>query len=288
MAIIQPYHTKPNFDPLGKSTFSQSFLGVELELESRIREDKILEELAQKTINELGDFVVLKQDASLSFGFEICSRPASLDTHKEKWSNFFANVAPNMVTSFIRSSDLKKIDSCGMHIHINRDPLSDLQIGKILSFVHEPTNYNFIKTIAGRDSNQYCKYAERRGFKDAKPEYYTKNPRSSGVNLHNNNTIEIRIFKATTDFYIFLKNLEFAHSLVKFTAPGLMSVKDVIQYKKFIEFVNVNKKIYPNLFKFMSSENSNMFRMKMEPMPPLPNFNFNPFGYTNNYVNVNI
>src|SRR5436853_5586401 len=98
MSLIQDYHTKPPTEPLfeGKKTFSANYFGVEIELEAPAGSTP--EECAAKVNEVLGDFVVLKQDNTLINGLEICTRPASLEYHKEKWKGFFENLRGYITT----------------------------------------------------------------------------------------------------------------------------------------------------------------------------------------------
>jgi len=246
MYQLQDNHTKPSFQPLGKRTFEQLYMGVELEFEPKNQFD--IQVLMDQIHDIFHDFAIMKQDNSLLNGFEICSRPASLEVHKEKWTPFFELVAPNLQTFFIQ--DKHRLDRCGMHVHINRQPLSSLQIGKMVAFIHHPKNYDFVKKIAGRASNEYCHYDFPREIKDAKPEYYRLLPKKVGVNLHHNETVEIRIFKSTTDIKTFFKNLEFCDALTRFTFPAHADIKGSIQYENFIKFLHETPEDYPNLIEF--------------------------------------
>jgi hypothetical protein len=267
MKTIQEYHSKPTLIPLyERKTFSGLYFGVELEYESKGSPEN-LEMLARKTQEYFGDFVTIKQDNSLFNGFEICTRPATLELHKKTWQGFF-KTAPDDFQTFYNVEELtcgsgwaigdgewytetKKLEQCGMHVHLNRESMSDLQVGKIVSFIHRKDNREFIEYIAGRPSNEFCNYEVPRSFKHALLKYNREFDRKVGVNLHNENTIEIRIFKSTTDADVFFKNLEFCEALVLFTTPSHNSLRDSINVKKFIEFVETNKTNYPYLTKFL-------------------------------------
>ena len=255
MYKLQNYHTKPATEPLfkGKPTFEKLYMGVELEFEPKNPRDA--QNLMDRTFEILQDFVVIKQDNSLLHGFEICSRPASLEFHKEKWVEFFEKVVPDLQTFYLLGRPCnQKFERCGMHVHINREPLSLLQIGKMVAFLHKKENYDFIKRIAGRESNSYCNYKFYRGFKDAKPEHYRVLNRKVGINLHNDKTVEIRIFKGTTDIKTFFKNLEFCEALTRFTFPGHTKIQDSTKQQNFIDFIYETPDYYPNLIAFLEPD----------------------------------
>ncbi len=234
---ILDYGAKPSFEPRGESKL-QFFFGIENEVE--VKPKKELNREADFVGSILGDLAITKHDGSLQEGFEICSVPGSLSFHKKAWSEFFAEGTMGLTTESPR---------CGMHVHINREPLSTLQIGKISSFVHKKFNSKFIEDIAQRPSGNYYDYTRERKLNDTR-----SGGHNCGVNLAGGNTIEIRIFKATLCLTDFLKNIEFCHALVKFTVPAKMSVPDSLNYEKFIEFVSKEKKIYSNLCNFLKQK----------------------------------
>lgn len=241
MSIIKDYHSKPSFEPRGKSIFGKDpighFFGVELEVEV-VSEEK-LEIVAEKVERSLDGFAILKKDSSLKNGFEICSSPATLSYHKENWDNFFEISGLSLV-----AFDSKR---CGMHVHLSREPMSDLQVGKIMAFIHNPKNRDFIKHIAQRDSNNQNNFVAPRSIREAKPEHYRKFDRHHAVNLLNHSTVEIRLFQGTTDRQDFFKNLEFCHALVKFTMPSQTSISESLDFKKLLDFILKNARVYGNL-----------------------------------------
>lgn len=244
---ISGYNSKPKLDPLGKSQWEE-FFGVELEVELKQfngdEDHKKAGFLTNQILNpdKNNPFVVIKYDGSLtSGGFELCSSPASLEEHQVRWNNFFKNTPENLTI----------LSTCGMHVHISREPLSTMQIGKIVDFVHNPENAKFIETIAGRASNNYSNYSDKKTSKFAMPKYSSNFAHYSAVNLKNSSTIEIRIFKATLDEKIFFKNLEFCHSLVKYAFPSKNSLVESRNYLNFVKFVETNYKTYPNLYDFL-------------------------------------
>src|ERR1051326_2405182 len=161
--MIRQYNAKPSFTCRGKSQ-SNLFLGVELEVEPRKEKDFSmgLNTLSDKICECLGDFVITKSDSSIPDGFEICSSPASLEYHRDYWDKFF-NEFNNKLRAF-------KTAHCGMHVHISRNPMSNLQIGKILIFIYNPDNYKFISRIAQRESEYHNNFQQDRKIGDAKPE----------------------------------------------------------------------------------------------------------------------
>lgn len=243
-----PNHTtKPCFEPVGESLFGE-YLGVELELEVGGKNFKFRDEIAYEinTILNSDDkkYCLLKKDGSLDCGFEICTRPCSLEHHRAVWTNFFNNLPPGLIAS----------PKCGIHIHTSKDAMSRLQIGKILNFIHGPKNRKFVQLVAQRGSLKHCDFNMHKTMKHALPQYLGHFHHYSPVNLLNPNTVEFRMFASTTDLAEFLKNLEFCHALVKFTFPGVASIKAAANVNEFILFVKKHRLFYPNLVNFLSKK----------------------------------
>lgn len=214
--------------------------GVELEVEAP-RGDRL--ELAEAVIDALGDdFAVLKEDGSLDSGFEIVSAPATAEIHHERWEGLFTWHAKR---SALRSYDTS---TCGMHVHISREGLTQLQIGRMLVFLHNPDNAEFVQKIAQRDPSQWASCRAKKKYADAK---CRDGDRYVALNLRPRHTVELRIFKGTLKRESFYKNLEFAAALVAFTAPAERSLTDAGRSEEFVRFVRKNRKAYPHLDDFL-------------------------------------
>ena len=100
---------------------------------------------------------MLKGDGSLSNGFEIVTAPATLNAHKKYWKPFFdsGDEAINHLKSW-------NTDTSGIHVHISKSALSQSNIGKILVFINDVKNEDFINHIAGRSSNQWAKKSPKK------------------------------------------------------------------------------------------------------------------------------
>jgi hypothetical protein len=153
--------------------------------------------------------------------------------------------------------------TCGLHIHVSRDALTVMQIGKIREFLYNPENRKFIAKIAGRDNSSYARIEKTVSITDVAPENYSAEhqERYDAVNLRNQHTIEFRLFASTNTYNILMHRLDFVKALIDFTKPCAVSVKNLSDIKKldvFTEFLNQNKKEYPFLSQFLG----------MKPIPP--------------------
>jgi hypothetical protein len=233
-------------DVLGKSRYGEEakdrvYFGIELELEvsNSTQDDDVFQEACEGILEALGrDFIILKTDGSLGEGgVEINTLPCTLKVQKEKWENFFAR-KPSGLTSW-------KNNRCGIHIHITRAPLGMLTIGKMTVFLNDPANKEFIKQIAGRYDTSYAKMKVKKITDTAGEDRYEM------LNLTSSRTIEMRIFKGTLNKRHFLADVEFAHALVHFCKTTSIRYLDT---PKFMQFLRINRKDYPNLYAFSCKE----------------------------------
>ena len=249
--FINSYNTRYNtfFPTVGKRK-PFTLMGIELELEER---NELNVYLAYHFLFTKHKYAFLKSDGSLQNGFEICSKPASLIRHKEILGEFL--VANRLLGPY----KLKKQPSCGLHVHLDTYKMSELQKNKIYSFINLISNKKFIFYIAGRDNNRYAlvhnndKFISEQIFNTTENFTTTLQSKSryDAVNI-TNNTIELRMAAASTNNKSLFSRIEFADAIMKFTAPGNVNIKESMDITSFSNFVNKNKKIYPNLLKVIS------------------------------------
>jgi hypothetical protein len=212
--------------------------GIELEVTSTTSDP---DSDASECRDALGsNFAITKYDGSLgSSGFEIVTIPATLKQHTKRWNDLLDS-PPRGLRSW-------KNPKCGMHVHVSRDPLSLLTIGKILVFVNAPENKGFIVAIAGRESAGYAEIKAKK-IVDVKRGYN----RFEAINLTHPGTIEFRIFKGTLKKTSFLKNLEFVASSVAFCRQTGIHQLDI---PSFLAWFKPVRKDYPNLDQWLIKHN---------------------------------
>ena len=193
-------------------------------------------------------FAFAKHDGSLKNGFEVVSVPMSRDAHSEQWKPFFESAKEN---------GLLVHANCGMHVHISRELLTPLQIGKIIEMVHSPNHKEFVKTLAGRTRPVYTGPHNGKTYTEIGIKKMTDvnhhQERYAALNLAGAQTIEFRFFKSTLDLVRMLQNLEFCDALVRFCWPSGASIKEIKEngLKLFSQFILENRKAYPNFADFM-------------------------------------
>lgn len=236
------------------------FLGVELEwdtantLSTQSESDMLIKKILEPHCHLFDFWSFVKRDGSMKnthgvvTGFEIVSLPATKCEHFKLWSNFLDNFRP---------TDISINDSTGLHVHVARENLSTLQIGKIVNFINNPQNLEFIKLIAGRDCTKPAPngktYAQLKNKKISYAHYPEMGDsyKYLAVNLQKSNTIEFRIFRSTFEKEVLFKALDFCESLVYFCSSAIgVSIQNLNQ-EEFLKFIIKNKKNYSYLFSFL-------------------------------------
>jgi hypothetical protein len=190
-------------------------------------------------------YAVFKEDGSLSEcnGFEVVTRPDSPAVHKRIWEKALSSPeVTRHMTSFNNGR-------CGIHIHVSREPLSDLWVGRLLVLVNSPANRPLIFKIAGRGSGNYTQYYEKK-LTDGRR---YRGERYESINTTSDLTIEFRMFRGTLRRESFLKNIEFVEAALAFTRPASRSIREMDTPDAFLDFVSKSRKTYPHLFGFLTA-----------------------------------
>lgn len=227
---IKSYNYKPdkfNFNKIYGSEDINPYLGIELEIDSAGKND----DNAKLVIDTLGgDNVYCVHDGSLSDGFEIVTHPCTLDYH----SNLEYKVLfKKLIELGYKSHDTT---TCGLHIHFNKNyfgesrTIQDLCITKLLYLFEK--YWDNIAKFSRRNNN---KYTSRYGMEEndsmfevlykAKAARESYNGRYRSINLKNENTVEIRVFKGTLKYNTFIATLQFVNRLV--TTCRELSLEDI-------------------------------------------------------------
>jgi hypothetical protein len=244
---INVYETKPKLEFQGKPPH---YYGIELECELENQKKQQRGKKADEVQALFGDFVVLKEDGSLTCGFEICSQPASLEEHLIRWQPFFKSMPTNLV-SFNSINN-----NCGLHVHCSKKPLSLLTIAKIVVFVNDVKNQTFIEVIAGRKPNNYFQLAEKKHstVRRIPNGQLRRSDRYEAVNLVNKDTIEFRIFKGTLKKESFFKAIEFCDALIHFCMMANYGINYCRELDNFVSYVTMRQTDYPHLYAFICAK----------------------------------
>lgn len=198
------------------------FFGVELEVESvdgdRVENAKAIHE----RVNTPSRKLFFESDGSLTYGFEMITQPMSLPAHRE----LFKFLEDKSLTKNLKSHNTT---TCGLHVHVSRAGMTDLQIGKIVSFVNDPKNEWFIRGIARRYASGFCQIKSKK-VKDCR-----SGDRYEAVNLTNRSTIEFRLFKGSLKYEAVIAAVEFCNAIVEYTRPSVAGLRD-LNVNRFLSF----------------------------------------------------
>jgi len=267
LTYLHPYNFKPepNFHSLPKE-LCQPYYGIELEIDRTEEDytshiDNHAEEIHdQSNGSDLCDYekyVYIKKDSSLKHGIELVTHPCTYDYHIQKMG--WKYILDECDTKGYSSHD---IGTCGLHIHISRSAFGtrpgeeEMNIAKLLLFFE--TNWNNIVKFSRRTQTSITEYCDRYGIKEGeRPQQLLEKAKQSGrffaVNLKNEKTVEIRIFRGTLKLETFTACLQFTHLITELVSN--MKVQEVLDLT-WTDLINVaSEKDYSEFVDYSISKN---------------------------------
>lgn len=192
--------------------------GIELELDGGGESAR-----SARAVMEDNDFWYAKHDGSLNDGFEVVSHPGTLSYHLEEagWSDLLERAL---------SEDYRSHDSgtCGLHVHISRTAFRDANgnedaaLARLLLLFD--MHWSKLLRFSRRTQHQCDRWAQR--YSMARPHNDTEavqaardfkmengGSRYYSVNLQNDNTVEIRMFRGTLREETFYATIEMCDAL---------------------------------------------------------------------------
>jgi len=243
--FVHNYSYKPTPQFHGSSD-QKLYFGMELEVEAHTGDYTWG---AETITDSWGDFVYLKEDSSLNFGFEIVTHPATLEYYQEqvKWE----------VLDQLRNAGFRSwsAGSCGIHVHIDRRAFTDRT--HLLAFTYLINrNESLCRHIAGRNSH-YGMISEgakvdnvltiKRRYSDARG-----GDRYNAINLQNNHTVEVRMFKGSLKIERVRSAIQFCHASVEYTRSirSGANASVMLRPEEFASWVRKQGK-YPDLVQYL-------------------------------------
>lgn len=203
------------------------YLGYELEVEANedlLREaDRWVDEDEEDPCNEAASWVnqrlgytYVKHDGSLDCGMEIVSHPATLSYHLSKQDKI-GELFSAMISEGWRSHDTS---TCGLHVHFsiaaveNKNPFA---VHNLLILVNR--FWPYMVKFSRRSESQLNHWAKRYltnrvPYERLKDFVKSDADRRMAVNLMNDSTVEIRIFRGTLNINTFIATLQFVQTLI--------------------------------------------------------------------------
>jgi hypothetical protein len=244
---IKKYDYKPSPEFQGNGSKIAPYMGFELEIENK--SNKNTETMAENFLEFLGnkkDLFYLKDDGSLSNGFEIVSHPMTLQSHREI---NYKEILNHLSSEGFRSHDTS---TCGLHVHISKRWMDDghkTRLGQFFVLYR-----SMLERLARRSESQWCRFVDK-NLKD-KASLISSREKYEAINWKNRETVEIRIFKGTLKPETFTASIELVQAIYSFTqnkhcfCTDIKSKKNLV--KRFTNFVNKND--FPALSKYMAEK----------------------------------
>lgn len=230
-----------------------TYMGFELEVESMSR-DKFRD--GAELFQDIEDLVYLKTDGSLNNGFEIVSHPMTLD-----W--FMANF-PFEKLEELKSLDFEgwNVSSAGLHVHVSKDAFNGIAAeAKFVCLIHN--NANLFESLAGRSGSRWSQF-DNGNTKDLRRKllHMVGSDRYSAVNMNNQNTLEVRIFKSSLKPERLQMALQLVDACVAFS--NTCNTPDYANAGLFVDWIHENKDRYAVLASYVSHDNGVFTVQEME------------------------
>lgn len=192
------------------------YLGVELEIDGA-GEDEYSAKHILGVANSDTEHLYIKRDGSLDDGLELVTYPMSLAYHEEQmpWDEILDEARSLGYISH-------KTMTCGLHVHISRDSFGETRleqecsIARLLYFVEK--FWTELLRFSRRTESQANRWAARYGMQLSPQEvlHTAKQPyagRYMAVNLTNEETVEIRIFRGTLKLNTLIATLQMVNAI---------------------------------------------------------------------------
>lgn len=235
---IHSYHSSQVLKELKNDKELQLF-GFELEVNAKERLNRNLLNIYAGVVKEiLGEILYdIQEDGSVSNGFEIITNPMSKEYY------FSKEVQDRLKTllKFLNSVGLNYNNGCGLHIHTTRKPIEDLKIENYIGKLHlilETFKEEF-KILSQRDNYSYCRFLSDEvslSLEDLKASSLLDKKKNTTRYLTINNqkgaTIELRLFKATTNIQILNAYMQIYMNIIDYLKKDKLDNKTIKDFTK--------------------------------------------------------
>lgn len=215
------------------------YLGIELEVDKGGCSDSAATAFDESfTVHNDPEWLMFENDGSLNNGFEIITNPATLAFHNSMRQSYEAGFR-TLVRMGFRSFNT---DTCGMHIHVNRDFFGSScaeqndNIEKVIAISEK--FYNELLTFSRRDMDDAETWAKKW---DDNPHEIIEDmvdddldTRYTCVNLCPVHTIEFRIFKGTLNPKSFFASLELVNNICTWAISHSLADVDTMEWTDLI------------------------------------------------------
>lgn len=237
----------------------------------------------RKIDDKVTDFII--SNPYLYMKLEQSNEGVEINSHPFNWNWYKTLMKDSGKENFIdelcslKSSNFYINNDCGFHIHLSRKFFSKKHLLKMVKFFYNKDNSKFLYKISQRTRAFLNEFASSRmptyekcirrsgayDYCDYKEIPYTfeqiaswgsykfdsqMGEKGTVLNLCPRNTIEIRLFKGTTNPVLFRAYLEFALAVSLFTRDNAYNKIDINNFKKYVKKHN---KHYKNLIRLIKN-----------------------------------
>ena len=161
-------------------------------------------------------FMHVSHDGSLERGMELISMPATLAYHKAKREDY-KELFEWLKDEGYRSHDTK---TCGLHFHFSRAFFGDNENSAVTKLLYLTERFwDELSIFSRRDYQSLARYAKKNDCSAIEMfNTWNKTQEHDGhyyaVNITNENTIELRMFRGTLNINTFMATLDLVNAMV--------------------------------------------------------------------------
>ena len=205
--VIADYHElsggwmfKHYFKPRGNASGRARYYGIELEVDNVRDNVGTVARNVLAILNRDDDIFHAEHDGSLDNGFELVSQPMTL----ELWNAYYDTMSEAL--AYLRTcAESHNAGTCGLHVHINSDDLSETQIDRAVYLLECFKDEIFKFSRRRYFDNSYASFITLRAGADlmtvSKEKKYVCGHcyyyNLAGVYKESNGTFEVRAFRGT-------------------------------------------------------------------------------------------
>jgi hypothetical protein len=246
VVLVRNYTRDPQFA-------NKIAMGLEFEMENMCGSQRT-GEIARIFADAYNDnHLMLKHDGSISNGFELVTQPHTLDAFMQA---FDWDLIREAQRAGMRGWEVGNRE-IGIHIHINRKAFytkpdhtrynASPHLMAFMTFIY--SNVKAITRIAGR--NVHYGHMSQRYLQEAYnccKHGYNQYSRTQAINLMNDATVELRMFRSTMRVERVQAYLQFAEAAVRYTQTNrIEKMRDRFHFAHFAKWVEVHGERYQQL-----------------------------------------
>lgn len=245
--FVLPYHHGyPSVTFYGDNQKNKvPYMGMELEVDVGGEDDHAVAQIMPIMNNESKEecFIYCSHDSSLDNGFEIITQPATMQYHYSIKGKYEAMASKLKAKGFYAHTT----GTCGLHIHFNRNYFADAYGGEYEAtkrFVLLVDKFWDELTVYGRRPNfRLQRYAKKL---DMPVDRFMRKANKSGshdyryyaVNITNESTIEIRLFRSTLNVNTVMATLQLIDNMAIWCKNNPTEKLDEVTFETFLTTTN--------------------------------------------------